>query len=418
MGILSQLLTISFSFGITVFCQYEDNSFEYEYESEMDNEYPPIFHNIPNLEYTIPYFTLPVECAKECFCPPTFPASMYCDQRNLQIIPSIPAHIQQVYLQHNNIEAVSVESFVNATSLKEINLSHNKIKSHMIDTGVFAKLSNLVQLHLERNLLEEVPFPLPISLERLILGFNQISRFSSKAVEGLINVTMLDLCNNHLEDSQLRRIRFSSMRNLMQINLCNNRLQSMPPDLPPSLMYLSLENNSISSIPDNYFQKLPKLMALRMSYNNLHEVAHNAFNLSNLVELNLGHNNLKQLFYIPRSLQHLYIEDNDIEVINVTLMCPSIDPLNFSHLTYIRVDQNKLTAPISTYAFFCFPHVRSIYYGEQKIRGNQQTQLRTPVFRRYLTPEEYDEAEDDHETQEHDSDQREMDDDYFNPYLY
>ncbi|KYO46407.1 mimecan [Alligator mississippiensis] len=83
-------------------------------------------------------------------------------------------------------------------------------------------------------------------------------------------------------------------------------------------------------------------------------------------ELNLGHNKLKQTFYIPRSLQHLYIEDNDIEIVNITLMCPFIDPVNTNQLTYIRMDQNKLTAPISTYAFFCFPHIRIIYYGEQK----------------------------------------------------
>lgn len=95
-------------------------------------------------------------------------------------------------------------------------------------------------------------------------------------------------------------------------------------------------------------------------------------------------------------------------------MCPSIDPLNFKHLTYIRVDHNKLTAPISTYAFFCFPHIRSIYYGEQKITANQKTQLRTPVFRRYLTPEEYDEEEDEHEEQEPEG----RDDNYFDPYLY
>uniref|UniRef100_A0A6J0UQK1 Osteomodulin n=1 Tax=Pogona vitticeps TaxID=103695 RepID=A0A6J0UQK1_9SAUR len=418
MGILSQLLIIFLLFGITVFCQYEAD-FEDEYENEIDNEYPSIFHHIPSVEYVFPYSTISTECAKECFCPPTYPVAMYCDHRKLQTIPIIPSHIQQLYLQYNDIEALPLESFANATALKDMNLSHNKIKSHMIDSGVFTKLSNLVQLHLEYNQLEEVPSPLPRSLERLILGFNQISRLPSQAVEGLVNMTMLDLCNNYLDDSQLKGIHLSNMGNLMQINLCSNRLQSMPPELPDSLMYLSLENNSISFIPYNYFQKLPNLIALRMSYNNLEEVPYNAFNLPHLIELNLGHNKLKQVFYIPRTLQHLYIEDNDIEVMNITLMCPSMDALNFRHLTYIRVDQNKLTAPISTYAFFCFPHIRSIYYGEQKIPANQQTRLRTPVFRRYLTPEEFDEMEDDYQEQDQDHSLRGRDeDDDFDPYFY
>ncbi|KAJ7316773.1 hypothetical protein JRQ81_002935 [Phrynocephalus forsythii] len=418
MGILSQLWIIFLLHGITVLCQ-DEGDFEDEYENEIDNEYPSVFHQIPSVEYVFPYSTITGECSKECFCPPTFPVAMYCDHCKLQTIPNIPSHIQQLYLQHNEIEAVTVESFVNATALKDVNLSHNKIKSHRIDSGVFAKLSNLVQLHLDHNQLEEVPSPLPRSLERLILGFNQISRFPGHAVEGLVNMTMLDLCNNYLDDPQLKGAHLSNMGKLMQINLCGNRLQSMPPELPISLMYLSLENNSISFIPDNYFQKLPNLIALRMSNNNLEDVPYNAFNLPHLIELNLGHNKLKQAFYIPRTLQHLYLEDNDIEVMNVTLMCPSIDALNFRHLTYIRVDQNKLTAPISTYAFFCFPHIRSIYYGEQKLPANQQTRLRTPVFRRYLTPEEYDEMEDDYHEQDNAHNLRgREEDDYFDPYFY
>ncbi|XP_077181845.1 osteomodulin isoform X3 [Paroedura picta] len=422
MGILNPLLTLSLVFGATVFCQYDFDEFEDEFEDEFDNEYPSVFHHIPSVEYAIPYPAIPSQCAKECFCPPAFPRSMYCDHRKLQTIPNIPSHIQQLYLQYNEIEAVLLDSFVNATALREINLSHNKIKSDMIDTGVFAKLSNLIQLHLEHNLLEEIPFPLPRGLERLILGFNKISKISAQTLEDLENVTMLDLCNNNLIDSEIKGKHFSSMQSLMQLNLCSNRLESMPPELPFSLMYLSLENNSISFIPDNYFQRFPKIIALRLSHNNLHEVTYNAFNLPNLVELNLGHNKLQQVFYVSRSLQHLYLEDNDIEVINITLMCPSIDPLNLNQLTYIRVDQNKLTAPISTYAFFCFPLIRSIYYGEQKISSNQRTQLRTPVFRRYLTPEEYDEAEENHEAEEHyeeqDQDHRGRDEDYLDPYIY
>ncbi|XP_062441573.1 osteomodulin [Rhea pennata] len=418
MGILSQLSIIHLLCAAMVICQHEDYDFGDEYDEEPDREYPYYFNFHPSTQDEGPRFPVPVECARECFCPPAFPLSMYCDHRQLKMIPNIPIHIQQLYLQNNDIEAVLAGPFTNVTILREINLSYNKIKFHMIDHGVFAKLSNLVQLHLQHNELEEFPFPLPSSLERLLLGFNKISRLSGNALEGLPNITMLDLCNNFLDDSALKGKHFSILKNLMQINLCNNRLKTMPPDLPPSLMYLSLENNSISYIPENYFSRLPKIIALRMSHNNLQNIPHNAFNLSNLLELNLGHNKLKQVFYIPRSLQHLYIEDNDIEIINVTLMCPSIDPMNTNQLTYIRVDQNKLTVPISTYAFLCFPHIRTIYYGEQNGNVNKSTQLRISVFRRFLTPEEYDETEDDHETNDGETEEEhEIEDNYFHPYF-
>ncbi|NWH56436.1 OMD protein, partial [Geococcyx californianus] len=415
MGIMSQLSIIHLLWATLVFGQYEDYDFEDEYE-ESDHQHPYYFN--PNPQAEVPPFPFPVECARECFCPQAFLLSMYCDHRNLKTIPNIPGHVQQLYLQNNNIEAVPAGPFTNVSFLREINLSHNKIKFHMIDQGVFAKLSNLLQLHLQHNEMEEFPFPLPSSLERLFLGFNRISQISENALEGLPNITMLDLCNNFLDDSVLKGKPFSNMKNLMQLNLCNNKLQTMPPDLPLSLMYLSLENNSISYIPENYFNRLPKILALRMSRNNLQNIPPNTFNLPNLLELNLGHNKLKQVFYIPRSLQHLYIEDNNIETINVTLMCPSIDPTNINQLTYIRVDQNKLTAPISTYAFFCFPHLRTIYYGEQHVNVNRSTQLRTSVFRRFLTPEEYHEAEDYPETHDPETEEdHEAEDNYFHPYF-
>ncbi|NXN24472.1 OMD protein, partial [Nycticryphes semicollaris] len=414
MGIRSQL-SVLLLWTAMVFCQYEDYDFEDEYE-EPDHHHPYYFN--PNTQAEVPRFPLPVGCARECFCPPAFPLSMYCDHRKLKTIPNIPRHVQQLYLQNNDIEAVPAGPFTNVTFIREINLSYNKIKFHLIDYGVFAKLSNLVQLHLQHNELEEFPFPLPNSLERLLLGFNKISQLSENALEGLVNITMLDLCDNFLDDSVLKGKPFSNMKNLMQLNLCNNKLQTMPPDLPSSLMYLSLENNSISYIPDNYFNRLPKIIALRMSHNNLQNIPQNTFNLPNLTELNLGHNKLKQVFYIPRSLQHLYIENNDIEIINVTLMCPTIDPMNTNQLTYIRLDQNKLTIPISSYAFFCFPHIRTIYYGEQNVNINKSTQLRTPVFRRFLTPEEYNEAEENHEIHGHETEEdNEAEDNYFHPYF-
>ncbi|XP_012581675.1 PREDICTED: osteomodulin [Condylura cristata] len=400
MGLLSTVYIIFFFFGVKVYCQYEYYQWDEDYDQEPDEAYQPEFQFHQNVDYGVPFHQYTLGCASECFCPSDFPLSMYCDNRRLKIIPKIPAHIQQVYLQFNEIEAVTVDSFTNATYLKEINLSHNQIKSHKIDHGVFAKLSNLLQLHLQYNYLEEFPLPLPKSLERLLLGYNKISRLQTNAMDTLANLTMLDLCHNHLDDSMLKEKTFGKVEKLMQLNLCYNRLESMPPGLPSSLMYLSLENNSISSIPENYFNELPKLHALRMSHNKLQDIPYNIFNLSNLIELNVGHNKLKQAFYIPRNLEHLYLENNEIEHINVTVMCPSVDPLHYHHLTYIRVDQNKLKEPISSYIFFCFPHIHTIYYGEQRSTNGQTVQLKTQVFGRFQDDADSEDHDDVHEDPE------------------
>nr|XP_008255101.1 osteomodulin [Oryctolagus cuniculus] len=414
MGFLSPVYVFLFSFGVRVYSQYETYQWDEDYDQDPSEEYQPEFPFHQNIEYGAPFRQYTLGCARECSCPSNFPASMYCVNRKLKTIPNIPAHIQQLYLQFNEIEAVTANPFINATHLKEINLSHNKIKSQKIDYGVFAKFPNLLQLHLEHNNLEEFPSPLPKSLERLFLGYNNISVLQTDAMDGLVNLTMLDLCYNHLHDSVLKEKILAKMEKLMQLNLCHNKLESMPPGLPSSLMYLSLENNSISSIPENYFKKLPKLHALRISHNKLQDIPYNIFNLSNLVELNVGHNKLKQSFYIPRNLEHLYLENNEIENINVTVMCPSIDPLHNHHLTYLRVDQNKLKEPINSYIFFCFPYIHSIYYGEQRSTNGQTIHLKTQVFRRFQDDDsdEHDESDGAQDSHEHGAEE------HFDPHYY
>ncbi|XP_056380015.1 osteomodulin [Hyla sarda] len=368
-------------------CQYE--AYDYDTDYEPDPYQPLIpFHHV--IDYNVPNVHHGTDCARECYCPPSSIATMYCDNRKLKAIPQIPSRIQQLYLQRNDIESVTIKSFINATSLREIDLSHNKLKSNKIDAGVFATSRHLHQIYLNNNDLEEIPSPISTSVERIFLGHNKINKVREQDLQGLVNVTMLDLCNNRIDNIKGKTL--SKMTRLMQLNICNNKLYSMPASLPTSLMYLSLENNSISKIPDDYFGKLPNLVAIRMSHNKIDEVPLYMFNLPSLMELDLAHNKLKRIFYVSRSLEHLYLQDNEFETINITLMCPVMDQ---SHrLTYLRVDGNRLKGPISTLAFLCFPHIQSIYYGEQKrSAGDGQVHLIPP----YPLPEDarYDDDDDD-----------------------
>ncbi|KAG8436249.1 hypothetical protein GDO86_007374 [Hymenochirus boettgeri] len=373
-------------------CQNDDYDYDTDYGPGPE-EYPGPYQITHNTEYSGPPPSYPNGCARECFCPPTFPQTMYCDNRKLKEIPNIPSHIQQVYLQFNDIEGVKVKSFINATALKEINLSHNRIKSNKIEALVFSKLHNLEQLFMDHNELEEIPPDLPNSIERIFLGFNRIFKLKEHDLRGLVKLTMLDLCNNQIDNFKGKTV--NKLENLMQLNICNNKLHAMPGNLPPSIMYLSLENNSISKIPEDYFTKLQNLVAIRMSHNNLEEIPIKMFNLPNLMELNLGHNKLKQVFLIPKTLEHLYLQDNEFEVLNITKMCPVIDHLNPNRLTYLRLDQNKLKAPISMYAYLCFPHMQRIYYGEQKRVNGEYTRIQEPMLTHPPVSEEEDEDDED-----------------------
>ncbi|XP_075039114.1 osteomodulin [Mixophyes fleayi] len=395
MGILIWLLVLALMFVPRGLCQYDGYDYDTDYGPGPDSEYQPPFHFPHSIDYNVPSIPYTTDCARECYCPPSSIITMYCDNRKLKAIPQIPSRIQQLYLQHNEIEAVNKKSFINATSLREINLSHNKLKSQKIDIGVFATSPHLNQILLNNNDLEEIPSPFSNSVERIFLGSNKINKLREQDLQGLVNVTMLDLCNNRIDNVKGKTL--SKLTNLMQLNICNNKLSSMPANLPQSLMYLSLENNTISKIPDDYFTKLQNLIAIRISHNKLEEVALRMFNLPKLMELNLSHNKLRRIFYIPRSLEHLYLNDNEFEILNITLMCPVMDQMH--RLTYLRVDQNKLKGPVSTLAFLCFPHIQSIYYGEQKRGAGESPFLRIPQYP--LPEEERDDDDDDDFMQYH-----------------
>lgn len=98
------------------------------------------------------------------------------------------------------------------------------------------------------------------------------------------------------------------------------------------------------------------------------------------------------------------------------MMCPSTDLLHHRHLTYLRVDQNKLKEPISSYIFFCFPHIHSIYYGEQRSTDGETIQLKTQVFRRYEDEEE--EEEEIHDDQDNTLEGQEVPEEHFNSHYY
>lgn len=292
---------------LEVLCQdYESIYEDYETGEESLSEFPPPF-GPQEEDNTVESY----ECAKECFCPMSYPFAMYCDHRKLKTIPDVPRHIRHLYVQFNEIEAITVKPFTNATSLRDINLSHNKLLSSRVDRRAFAKLDQLIHLHLEHNSLEEVPASLPKTLQRLHLGFNKISKITADAVQELSNVVVLDLCSNRLTDTSIKGKVLSGMRNLLQVNMCSNKLKLMPSDLPKSLLQLSVENNSISSIPEGYFRKTPNLISLRVARNKLKAVPYNVFNLSRLMDLNLGHNQLSKTFFVPKTLEHLYLNHND-----------------------------------------------------------------------------------------------------------
>ncbi|KAF4791580.1 keratocan [Turdus rufiventris] len=310
------------------------------------------------------------ECPQECFCPPSFPNALYCDNKGLKEIPPIPARIWYLYLQNNQIETLSEKPFVNATHLRWINLNKNKITNNGIESGVLSKLKRLLYLFLEDNELEEVPSPLPVGLEQLRLAKNKISKIPEGVFSHLENLTMLDLHQNSLLDSALQSDTFQGLNNLMQLNIAKNSLKKMPLSIPANTLQLFLDNNSIEVIPENYFSAIPKVTFLRLNYNKLSDdgIPPNGFNVSSILDLQLSHNQLTKIPPINAHLEHLHLDHNKIKSVNGTQICPVSIALeedygyygNIPRLRYLRLDGNEIQPPIPLDIMICFRLLQAV----------------------------------------------------------
>lgn len=309
------------------------------------------------------------DCPRECYCPPDFPSALYCDSRNLRKVPVIPSRIHYLYLQNNFITDLPVESFENATGLRWVNLDNNRIRR--VDRRVLEKLPSLVFLYMEKNQLEEVPAALPRNLEQLRLSQNQISRIPPGVFSKLENLLLLDLQHNKLSDGVFKPDTFQGLKNLMQLNLAHNILRKMPPKVPPAIHQLYLDSNRIETIPNGYFKGFPNLAFIRLNYNKLSDrgLPKNSFNISNLLVLHLSHNKISNVPAINNRLEHLYLNNNSIEKINGTQICPnnlvtfhdfSSDLENVPHLRYLRLDGNYLKPPIPLDLMMCFRLLQSV----------------------------------------------------------
>ncbi|XP_030585829.1 fibromodulin a [Archocentrus centrarchus] len=282
------------------------------------------------------------ECPEECDCPPSFPVAMYCDSRGLTAVPTIPSHIKYLYLQHNAITALPDSALSNATNLVWLMIHYNQLTSESIGKKAFLKLEALERLYLQHNNLTSIPSNLPRSLLDLRIDHNKIEKVSPTDLEGMDNLTVLYLHNNGLSEvgSSLK-----ALKSLILLDISGNKLTKVPDPLPANLHQLYMEYNSIDSVPEAFLSKFTQLQYIRMSHNLLTDksIPANTFNVSGLVELDLSFNNLERIPLVSTTLQHLYLQANQIKEFTLGSFCSVVDMTNFSKLLTLRLDGNGIS---------------------------------------------------------------------------
>lgn len=282
------------------------------------------------------------ECPAECDCPPTFPIAMYCDGRGLTAMPAIPSRMKYLYLQNNAITAIPDAAMVNTTNLVWLLLHHNQLVSEAIGEQAFAKMQGLDRLYLQHNNLTRIPPNLPGSLRDLRLDHNRIEKVRPADLERLDNLTILHLHDNAVTDVGAA---LKGLKSLILLDISSNHLKTVPKALPEVLHQLYLEFNAIDSVPEGFLSAVPQLQYIRMAHNQLTDkgIPRDTFNVSGLVELDLSFNKLERIPLVSPSLQHLYLQANQIKEFTLGSFCSVVDVSHFSRLQTLRLDGNELS---------------------------------------------------------------------------
>lgn len=157
------------------------------------------------------------------------------------------------------------------------------------------------------------------NLTILYLHDNAVTDIST-SLKALKSLTLLDISGNKLTKVIVciwvfENVCIKSMDNFQSsLNIFINWSQ-VPEVLPELLHQLYLESNSIDSLPEGFMGRFTQLQYLRMAHNQLTDkgIPPNTFNVTGLVELDLSFNKLERIPPVSTTLQHLYLQANQIK---------------------------------------------------------------------------------------------------------
>ncbi|KAL8621893.1 hypothetical protein ACOMHN_046097 [Nucella lapillus] len=224
----------------------------------------------------------------------------------------------ELRLQHNEIEYLHEEVFLDLTCLRSLDLSHNAITNQTLKRNHFFRLSSLQHLDLHGNPLHTLPDNVLISvhlshlhtlnlsscqlqeigqvaiddffeMEVLDLSRNQLSWLSSRTFQGLTSLRILDLRWNMLE--VIENDTFADLRNLQELRLDHNRLVSIGElafHRHAALQTVGVLDNMLTAVPYRALATLKTLRRLDLSHNPI-QVLEPSHTSTSVQELRLDH---------------------------------------------------------------------------------------------------------------------------------
>ncbi|KAI5607584.1 extracellular matrix protein 2, partial [Silurus asotus] len=302
---------------------------------------------------------------------------LYMDGNLLQhILPGLPHTLEEFKINENNLQEIDEGSFEGLSNLVTLEMEGNLLSEANVTPQSFTPLKQLTYLRMGRNHFRTIPQGLPASLQELHLENNLIEEIPDGAFNQSKNLNVIVLRHNKIDESRIAPFAWINHRSLESIDLSHNKLHLVPSFLPKSLVHLVLVGNQIERIPGYVFAHMePGLEYLYLSYNKLdgEGVEPESFFgvLKTMTELCLDNN---QLTSIPfgvnemTSLHFLRLNNNNIRHIGEDNIC---DPLNDedSHIVALRLENNLLDPrKIPPTAFSCVRSYSSVVLRPQRMK--------------------------------------------------
>lgn len=225
----------------------------------------------------------------------------------LTALPSLAwsPRIFAIYISDNKLSSLSETAFQNCTDIFYLDLSNNQIES--INNVTFQNLTFLMKLNLANNSLSVIAngsFDYLVSLKYLILKHNNLT-FEENVYVDVVGSEHMDL--------------LTPLKNLLFLNLSTNAISRFDYGwFPRRIVYLSLSNNSITTLPtyDRLLDPTPIMHILDLANNNITKILPSQF---------------------PPSLEKLLLQKNQIATVAANAFS------EIPELEYLFLHNNLLT---------------------------------------------------------------------------
>ena len=249
-------------------------------------------------------------------------------------------NLESIYLEKNKLISLDETLFNETNNLVYLNLKQNNLR--VLPSRLFEGLSQLYSLDLSKNFLVTLEEHLFDANEGDEIALTSSYSLTYRLFTGLSNLKVLNLYENQI--ASLDKDSFNDTTNLAFLSLANNTLTTLPKGLFRSLKFNSniyLQLNQIISLDEDLFNNTSWLYYLSLSYNRLEELPPKLFHgLFNLHYLYLTGNNLTifpdELFKGLNNLEYLWLSENQIISLNENLF-------QDTSLVYLGLDYNMLT---------------------------------------------------------------------------